>query len=81
MNEMILDKSINVLMRELDAKKNEQEAIKEKVSKNHEWVNVFTRNYFHGGVGVGTLKCVVGYNYHGKRNRLVNKGLTNDKCP
>jgi len=66
MNEMILDKNINVLVRELDAKKNKQEVIKEKVSDKYKWVDTCARNCFHGGVGVSTLKCVVGYNHHGK---------------
>ena len=60
MNKMILDKNINVLVREFDAKKNEQEVIKEKVSEKYEWVDVCIRNCFQGGVGIGTLKCVVG---------------------
>ena len=81
MNEMILDKNINILVRELDAKKNEQEVIKEKVSDKYKWVDTYVRNCFHGGVGVGTLKCIVGYNHHRKRNKMVNKGLTDDKCP
>lgn len=81
LNGKIVDKNINVLVRELDAKKNKLEAIKEKVKEKHEWVDINVRNCFRGGVGVGTLKCIVGYNHHGKRNKLVNKGLTEDKCP
>ena len=77
----IVDKNINVLIREIDAIKNERDAIKEKVHEKHEWVDICARNCFHGGVGVGTLKSVVGYNHYGKRDRLVNNGLADDKCP
>lgn len=77
----IVDKNINVLIREIDAMKNEHEAIKEKVKEKHEWMDVEARNCFHGGVGNGTLNCVVGFNHHGKRNGKINEGLTSSKCP
>ena len=77
----IVDKNINVLIREIDAMKNERDAIKEKVHEKHEWVDICARNCFHGRVGVGTLKSVVGYNHYGQRDKLVNNGLTDDKCP
>ena len=32
-------------------------------------------------MGAGTLKCVAGYNHHGKQNELVNKGLVRSRCP
>ena len=70
-----------MLIREVDAKKSELEAIKEKVKEKHEWVDRDARNCFHRGVGAGTLKCIMGYNYHGRRNKLVNKELTGSKCP
>ena len=76
----IIDKNINVLIREVDAKESKLEAIKEKVKEKHEQVDRDARNYFHRGVGVGILKYVVRYNYHGRRNKLVNKGLTGSKC-
>jgi len=80
-NGRIVDKNINVLIREIDAMKNEHEAIKEKVKEKHEWMDVEARNCFHGGVGNGTLNCVVGFNHHGKRNGKINEGLTSSKCP
>ena len=39
------------------------------------------RNYFHEGVGARILKCIIGYNHHGKRNQIVNNGLVENKCP
>jgi len=77
----ILDKNINMLIREIDASKNEEEAIKEKIAEKHEWIDKEVRNCFHGGVGNGTLKCVVGYNHHGRRNKAINNGLVSSKCP
>jgi len=35
-HKMILDKNINVLIREIDASKNKEEAIKEKIAEKHE---------------------------------------------
>ena len=77
----ILDKNINMLIREIDASKNEEEAIKEKIAEKHKWINKEARNCFYGGVGNGTLKCVVRYNHHGRRNKATNNGLVSSKCP
>ena len=80
-NQKIVDKNINVLIREVDTRKSELEAIKEKVKDKYEWIDMDARNCFHEGVGVGTLKCVVGYNHYGRRNQIVNKELVGSKCP
>ena len=80
-NDKIVDKNINVMIREIDAKKSEEEAVKEKAGDKWTWVDVEARNCFYGGVGIGTLKCVNGYNHHGKRDGTINKGLVPTKCP
>ena len=38
------------------------------------------RNCFHEGVGIRTLKCIVGYNHYRRRNKIVNNGLVENKC-
>ena len=55
--------------------------MKEKVNDKHAWIDRNVQNSFHRGVGVGTLKYVMGYNHHGKRNNKINKGLPDAKCP
>ena len=80
-NDCIIDKNINVLIREIDAKHCEEMAAKERVKEGWEWVDQDARNCFHGGVGARTLKCVYGFNHHGKRNTLINKGMVDSKCP
>ena len=77
----IIDKNVNVLIREYDAKIKEKEIIEDKVGTKAEWVDKEVRNCFIGRVGISTLKCVTGYNHHGCRNNKINSGLTNDKCP
>jgi len=77
----LVDKNINVLIREIDAKHCELISVKERVKEGWEWVDREARNCFNSGVGVGTLKCVYGYNHHGKRNSKINKGLVETKCP
>jgi hypothetical protein len=77
----IIDKNVNVLVREIDAKQCELISVKERVKEGWEWVDLEARNCFNSGVGAGTLKCVYGYNHHGKRNGKINKGLVQTKCP
>ena len=55
-NQKIVDKNINVLIREVDTRKSELEVIKEKVKEKYEQVDIDARNCFYKGVGAGTLK-------------------------
>ena len=77
----MLDKNVNVLIREVNAKVHELEGIKEKVKDKHNWIDREARNCFHGGVGAGMLKYAMGFNHYSKRNAIVNKGLVGSKCP
>ena len=45
-NQRIVDKNINVLIREVDTRKSKLEAIKEKIKEKYEWVDIDARNYF-----------------------------------
>ena len=72
---------MNILVREIDAKMNEKAIIENKIGEKEAWVDIDARNYFHGGVGISTIKCVAGYNHHGCRNSKVNKGMTSNRCP
>ena len=78
--ESILDKNINVLIRELDTKESEEIAMKDAAKEYWEQIDSNARNYFYRGVGARTLKCMLGYNHHGKWNCMVNKGLTSSLC-
>ena len=74
-NNSVLDKNINVLIREVDAKACELEATKDKGRDKHNWIDREAQNCFHRGVGARMLKCVVEHNYYGERKALANKGL------
>ena len=39
------------------------------------------RNCFKGGVRVGTIKCISGFNHQGKRNLIINKNLCYEEYP
>ena len=78
---MILDKNVKILIRELDAKEHEKQTIMKLVPENWKWVDREARNCFGGGAGIGTIKCVNGYNHHGVRNAKINQGLCSDSCP
>ena len=38
------------------------------------------QNCFHSGIGVETMKCAQGFNYHGERKQIMNKGLISNEC-
>jgi hypothetical protein len=78
---VISDKSIRVLIREIDTKENEKLYAESKCPEYSSWLDIEARNVFHEGVGAGTLKCVVGFNYYGIRDKAINGRLTDDKCP
>jgi hypothetical protein len=80
-NDKILDKNINVLIREVDAIKHERNIVEEKFGEFADWIDLDARNCFPGGAGVGTIKSATGYNHHGVRNKMVNAGLVSDRCP
>ena len=77
----MMDKNINVLMREIDGQDHEMQGIKNIFLEKWEWVNREARNCFAAGVGAGTMKCAYGYNHHGKRNAKINNDVCRDKCP
>ena len=76
-----MDKSISVLIREVDAKKRERDYAASKVPEYHEWLDLEARNTFHEGVGARILKCVTGYNHYSFRNKKINNNLIDEKCP
>ena len=76
----LIDKNINVLIREIDAKQQEIEATKERVGDKWRWIDREARNCFHGGIETGILKYSVGYNHHRKRNGRINNRLVSTKC-
>ena len=78
---VLLDKSINSLIRDLDAKENEKIAIQQIVPDYWRWIDRESRNCFSSRVGAGMIKCVTGYNYHGQRNAKINNNLCLTKCP
>ena len=51
------------------------------MKEKYELIDVSARNCFHRGIRNGILKCVAGFNHHGKRNEKVNEGLISNKCP
>ena len=78
---VLSDKSISVLIREVDARASEREYAETKNPEYFTWLDLEARNVFHDGTGAGTLKCVVGFNHYGERDMTINSGLTDSKCP
>jgi len=79
-NGCIEDKNILTFIWEADAKENEMDEVKDKFPEWREKIDIESWYYFSSGIGVGTLKCIRGFNNHGTRNCLINKGTITDKC-
>jgi len=77
----LADKSISVLMREVDAKKSKSDYAASKYPEHYRWLDIEARNMFHQGVGAGTLKYVTRYNHYEYRDKQINAGLVEDRCP
>ena len=80
-NRELMDKLISVLMRKIDTKKREREYVASKFPEYHEQLNLEARNTFHERVRARTLKCVMGYNHYGCRDKKINNNLIDDKYP
>ena len=76
-NEVLKDKAVDVLIREIDAHHHEAEHLPE----HWNYIDLEARNTFHEGVGLVTLKCVTGHNHCGYRNRKINNELVENRCP
>ena len=80
-NREIMNKLISILMRKVDAKKWERDYAASKFPEYYKWLDLEAQNTFHEGVGAGILKCLMGYNYYGSRDKKINNNLMDDKCP
>ena len=67
-NVVIKEKAASTLIRIVDAQYQEEECIKTKMPEHWNQIDLEARNTFHEGVGVGTLKHVIGHNEYGYRN-------------
>ena len=56
LNQCINHKNIQTLIREIDAKKHELRAVKDKHTETWQWIYINARNFFCEGTGAGTLK-------------------------
>jgi len=52
-----------------------------KLGSDIEYIDLEARDYFYEGVLLSKLKCITGFNYHGKRNKIINDGLIKNECP
>ena len=78
---VIKDKSINTLIREINAQNFEEEYLKRKIPEYWKWIDLEARNTFHEGIEAGILKYVIGYNHYRSRNEKINGRLVGNKCP
>ena len=80
-NEELIDKSISVLIREVDTKKRERDYAASKFPEYYEWLDLEARKAFYEWVRAETLKCVTDYNHYGFRDKKINNNLMDEKCP
>ena len=80
-NGKINNKAVNTLIWEIDAIECKREYLEMKIPQYHQWIDIGVRNTFHKVVGIGTLKCITGFNHYGYRDEKINKGMVDNKCP
>ena len=61
----IVNKSIKMLIRDIDIKICKKSYAESKIPEYSEWLDLEERNVFHEGVGLGTLKCITRFNHYG----------------
>ena len=78
----IANGAMKEIIRKVDAIENEAKYIKDKIGRNHEYVDVEARNAFLVNLVTPSLiKCASGYNHYGQRDVVINKQLCNAECP
>ena len=77
----IIDKSIKMLIREIDVKICEKSYAESKIPEYSEWLDLEAHNVFHKGVDSGILKCITGFNHYRCRDDSINYGIVGNKCP
>ena len=76
----IIDKNINSLLWDLDGKGHEKSRTKS-ISGVLEIDQQKYKDFFSRGVGIGSIKCVHGYNHHGQRSVKINMDLSSKLWP
>ena len=74
-------KAVSTLIQEVDTKESETNYLISKIPKYYYWIYCDVRNTFYEGVGIETLKCVVGFNHCGCRDEKTNNNLIDNYCP
>ena len=70
------------MTRVVDAKKIEEEYIKEKIEYNAEYIGIKNFNAFPMNKVIALLiKCAYSFNYYGMRDEKINKGMINGDYP
>ena len=71
--------SINIIIKKQDSKLREQEYLSIKYLEAISAIYINARNIFTQGLSIKAIKCIYGYNHHGKRDKIINVNIT-DKC-
>lgn len=70
---------MNAIIRDYDSRQNELAYIQNKYG---EWTNLIdrdARHVFPSGFKCYEIKCAIGFNHYGKREKMINPNMT-DKC-
>ena len=75
-------KSVNEVIRIMDAKESEEEYCRNKLGYKYDMVDLEARNAFKvGKVTRSMIKCVYGYNHYGQRDAMINEEMVEAICP
>ena len=75
-------KSINEIIRIIDAKEDEDDYVKNKLGHIHDMIDIEARNAFKvGKVTTSMLKCVYGCNHYSQHDAMINDYIVEARCP
>jgi len=64
----------------VDAMKDKKEYARSIFECNIKQVDLYARNHFFEGTTILIMKYIAKFNYHGVRNKQINKGIALNKC-
>ena len=76
-----MNSKVSEVIQSIDTIKSESEYVVSQLRSKADLIDLEARNSFHHRITLSLLKCITCFNYHGTRNRNINKGIIVSNCP
>ena len=78
---IFVDQPIIEIIRLIDIRQREIDYTESQLGSEWRYCDLEARDVFRAGISASILKCIAGFNYHGKRYKIINKRMTRDEYP